>query len=98
MVAALPDDALGAPETYVVELKRDGAPRIPCEQARLASPSRLRLVREYVLRGVPFARDATPPCRYGFGAGAEFYARRGGDEEWDHVLRGKALAFRSTPD
>lgn len=105
LVASLPESARAATEMYVVVLKRDESDRVPFDRVRLASRDRLRIVREYALRGVPFTKDPAPKFRYGFGAGAEFYrlgtatSPTGGERlEWDHVIEESALAFHASPE
>ncbi|AUX29125.1 MULTISPECIES: type VI secretion system baseplate subunit TssK [Sorangium] len=103
VAADLPAEALSAPEVYVAVLKARAADVAPLEGARLASPGRLRLVREHALRGVRIAPVPAAPFRHGFGGAVDFYrlstGAAPGEEggEWTHVVRERAIAFHPPP-
>ncbi|WP_437603031.1 type VI secretion system baseplate subunit TssK [Sorangium sp. So ce590] len=102
VAAELPDEALSAPEVYVAVLKARAADRVPLDGVRLASPTRLRIVREHALRGLRLAPTSSPPFRHGFGGAVDFYRvvfGAAGDEggEWAHAARERALAFHPPP-
>jgi type VI secretion system protein ImpJ len=82
--------------------KRVEARRNPLEGVRIASPERLRHVREHVLRGVRTEYLEKPPFLHAFGADVDFYrivasgiGERG--PEWAHVEHERALAFFHEP-
>ncbi|WP_437275849.1 type VI secretion system baseplate subunit TssK [Sorangium sp. So ce375] len=102
VVAEVPDEALSAPEVYVAVLKARAADRVPLEGVRLASPSRLRIVREHALRGLRLTPTSSAPFRHGFGGAVDFYRVVGGAAgeeggEWAHATRERALAFHPPP-
>lgn len=64
---------------------------------KLAAVSRLSLVHQRALRGIPFQRIETPPFHHNFSPQVEFYRLSPG-EEWDHAVRDGKLAFFSRED
>jgi len=102
VAADLPAEALSAPEVYVAVLKARASDQVPLEGVRFASPGRLRLAREYSLRGVRLTATPSPPFRHGFGGAVDFYRLTTGGPgdaagEWAHVARERALAFMPVP-
>lgn len=101
-IVTIPPDALAAQELFIAVRKLRGLERNPLEGVRLASPERLRHVREHVLRGVRTAHLEKPPFRHAFGSAVDFYrivSPAFGEEspEWAHVLHERALAFYNEP-
>lgn len=102
VAAELPEEALSAPEVYVAVLKARAADQAPLDGARLASPNRLRIVREHALRGLRLTALSSPPFKHGFGGAVDFYRIVGGATgeeggEWGHVTRERAVAFHPPP-
>ncbi|XYI02459.1 type VI secretion system baseplate subunit TssK [Sorangium sp. So ce1128] len=102
VTADLPAEALSAPEVYVAVLKARAADHVPLDGVRLASPARLRIVREHALRGLRLAPTSRPPFQHAFGGAVDFYRVVGGAAgeeggEWAHVARERALAFHPPP-
>jgi type VI secretion system protein ImpJ len=101
-IVSIPPDAETAQELYIAVRKRRASERDPLEGVRLASPERLRHVRERVLRGVRTMYLDKPPFRHAFGPGVDFYRIASpllGEEspEWAHIVHERALAFYHEP-
>jgi type VI secretion system protein ImpJ len=101
-LVAIPPDALAAQELFIAVRKLRPTEHNPLEGLRLASPERLRQVREHVLRGVRTVRLDKPPFRHAFGSAVDFYrvvAPALGEEsrEWAHVMHERSLAFYDEP-
>lgn len=101
---SIPPDAVAAQELFIAvrKLREGEARRNPLEGVRLASPERLRHVREHVLRGVRTEYLEKPPFRHAFGPAVDFYrivspAIGEGSPEWGHVAHERALAFFHEP-
>jgi type VI secretion system protein ImpJ len=98
----IPADAAAAQELFIAVRKLRPGDRNPLEGVRLASPERLRHVREHVLRGIRTAYLGKPPFRHAFGSAVDFYRVVSpviGEEspEWAHVVHERALAFYNEP-
>lgn len=100
--AVLPDEALGAAELWVAVLKQNASDEVNLDQVVVASPGRLRLVRERSLRAMMLVRDANSPLRERLSGPLETYRVEGagtrgvGDRrEWNAALQERALAFRA---
>ena len=101
-VVSIPAEAAVAPELFIAVRKPRASERNPLEGVRLASPERLRHVREHVLRGVRTAYLDKPPFRHAFGPSVDFYriiSPGSGEEspEWAHVVHEGAIAFYHEP-
>ena len=101
-IAAIPAEAAALPELFIAVRKLRVSERDPLEGVRLASPERLRHVRERVLRGVRLAYLERPPFRHAFGPAVDFYriiSPVPGEEnqEWAHVMHERAIAFYNEP-
>ncbi len=101
----LPADALNAPELFVVVLKSRTTDKVPLDGTVLASPGRLRLVREHSLRGMRLSYSPNPPFRHRFGGPVEFFrivgagAQAGDDaREWNSVVREKGIGFLASKE
>jgi type VI secretion system protein ImpJ len=101
-IVSIPPDAAAAEELFIAVRKLRASERNPLEGVRLASPERLRHVREHVLRGVRTAHLEKLPFRHAFGSAVDFYRVVSpviGEEspEWAHVVHERALAFYNEP-
>ena len=101
-IATLSAEASAAQELFIAVRKLRTVERNPLEGVRLASPERLRHVRERVLRGVRTVYLDKPPFRHAFGPAVDFYRIVSpllGEEspEWAHVVHERALAFYHEP-
>jgi predicted component of type VI protein secretion system len=101
-IVPIPADAAAAQELFIAVRKLRPAELDPLEGVRLASPERLRHVREHVLRGVRTVRLDKPPFRHAFGPAVDFYriaSPVNGEEspEWAHVMHERAMAFYHEP-
>jgi type VI secretion system protein ImpJ len=100
LTAVLPEEALGAAELWVAVLKQNASDSVSLEQTVVASPGRLRLVRERSLRAMTLVRDRHSPLRERLSGPLETYRIEGagthgvGDRrEWTAALQERALAF-----
>lgn len=100
LTAVLPEEALGAAEFWVAVLKQHASDSVSLDQTVVASPGRLRLVRERSLRAMTLVRDANSPLRERLSGPLETYRIEGagthgvGDRrEWNAALQERALAF-----
>jgi type VI secretion system protein ImpJ len=101
-IVSIPADAAAAQELFIAVRKLRPEGHDPLEGVRLASPERLRHVREHVLRGVRTVRLDKPPFRHAFGPAVDFYRIAApviGEDgpEWAHVMHERALAFYHEP-
>ena len=91
-VCALPEAARRARQVYVLFQKPRVGMRLDTSGVKLGSESRIGVVHQLALRGIPYRRIESPPFHHGFSAEVEFYALADG-EEWDHAVREGRLAF-----
>lgn len=101
-VVSIPADAAAAPALFIAVRKLRPTEHNPLEGVRLASPERLRHVREHVLRGIRTGYLDKPPFRHAFGPAVDFYkifspALGETSPEWAHVVHEQALAFYHEP-
>lgn len=96
VIGELPAEVRSAKEVYFLVQKPRISTEVSLEGVKLASASRLAVVHQLALMGIPLRRIANPPFQHQFGAEVEFYLLREG-EEWDHALREGALAFFERP-
>ncbi|NRD68851.1 type VI secretion system baseplate subunit TssK, partial [Corallococcus exiguus] len=68
----------------------------PLDGVKLASPTRLPLVRRQALKGVPFKHVPYPSFPHALGPEIDWYLLSNG-EEWQHALREDGLSFYVTP-
>jgi predicted component of type VI protein secretion system len=100
LVVELPSEALDAAEFWVAVLKQNASERVHLDQTVVASPGRLRLVREHSLRSMMLVPDPHSPLRERISGPVETYRIEGagsrgvGDRrEWTAALQERALAF-----
>ncbi|HKO53053.1 MAG TPA: type VI secretion system baseplate subunit TssK [Polyangiaceae bacterium] len=101
-MVSIPPEAGAASELFIAVRKLGENERNPLEGVRLASPERLRHVREHMLRGVRLLYLERPPFRHAFGPAVDFYRIVSpgiGEEspEWAHVLNERRLALYHDP-
>ncbi|XXF80716.1 type VI secretion system baseplate subunit TssK [Myxococcaceae bacterium GXIMD 01537] len=92
MACMLPEAARKARRVYWLLQKPTVAYRLDLAGMKLASESRLPVVHQLALRGIPFRRMENPPFHHPFSSEVEFYVLSEG-EEWDHAVREGKLAF-----
>lgn len=93
----LPDKLASATQTYLLVQKERVGDRFKIERLKLASSSRVSIVHQLSLGGVPMEKIDRPPFQHSFGPEVEFYRVVGG-EEWDHALRDMSVAFYEQPE
>ena len=96
-LCVLPEEARAAKQIYWLAQKPTVASRLELTGTKLACESRLALVHQRSLRGVPFAPLDSVPFHHSFSSEVDFYRLSPGDE-WDHVIREGRLAFYQRPE
>ncbi|MBN8468137.1 type VI secretion system baseplate subunit TssK [Corallococcus exiguus] len=92
----LPPEIRSASEAYLLVQRTQPGERTPLDGVKLASPTRLPLVRRQALKGVPFKHVPYPSFPHALGPEIDWYLLSNG-EEWQHALREDGLAFYVTP-
>jgi type VI secretion system protein ImpJ len=85
-----------AGELYLLVQRKEPGQRLPMEGVKLASPSRLPVVRRLALKGIPFRHVPYPEFPHAFGPEIDWYLLVQG-EEWRYALREDGVAFYVTP-
>ncbi len=88
----LPQEIRQAAYVYLLIQKDQVVADINIENFKLAGLSRLSLIHQMALHGIPLKKVERPPFQHSFGAEVEFYLFKEG-EEWDHALNEMAVAF-----
>ena len=88
----LPEDCKTARQVYWLIQKPKVGSDIDLSAIKLASESRLSLVHQRALRGVPFRPMTNPPFHHNFSSSVEFLVLSPG-EEWDHAVREGKLSY-----
>ena len=84
-----------ARDVYFLIQKPQVSSRIDVSKVKLAGPSRIQVVHDHALRGIPFTPLEKPPFHHGLSASVEFYSVQPG-QEWDHAIRdGQVVLFAS---
>lgn len=83
-------------ELYLLVRSEDPAQPASLEGVKVASPSRLPVVRRLALRGIPLQHVAHPAFPHAFGPEISWYKMSLG-EEWQFALRDNGMAFYVTP-
>ncbi|WP_224249593.1 type VI secretion system baseplate subunit TssK [Hyalangium gracile] len=83
-------------ELYLLVRSEDPSRPPSMEGVKVASPSRLPLVRRLALRGIPFQHVPHPAFPHAFGPEITWYRLSLG-EEWQYALRDNGMAFFVTP-
>jgi type VI secretion system protein ImpJ len=97
VIEEIPKQVRAAQELYFLVQKPRVGDRVSLEGLKLASASRLAVVHQLALQGVPMRKIDRPPFQHQFGSEVEFYLLSEG-EEWDQALRDGSLAFYDRPD
>ena len=96
-VCAVPEAARKARHIYLLLQKPRTAGNLDITGLKLASESRVSVVHQLALRGVPYRRIERPPFHHPFTSEVEFFALSEG-EEWDHVVREGKLGYFHRPE
>ncbi|WNG58161.1 type VI secretion system baseplate subunit TssK [Archangium gephyra] len=83
-------------ELYLLVRSEDPSQPPSLEGVKVASPSRLPVVRRMALRGIPFQHVPHPAFPHAFGPEISWYKLTLG-EEWQYALRDNGIAFYVTP-
>ena len=83
-------------ELYLLVRSEDPSQPASLEGVKVASPSRLPVVRRLALRGIPFQHVPHPAFPHAFGPEITWYRLSLG-EEWQYALRDNGMAFYVTP-
>lgn len=82
-----------ARDVYFLIQKPQVSARIDVSRVKLAGPSRIQVVHDHALRGIPFTSLEKPPFHHGLSSSVEFYSITPG-QEWDHAIRdGQVVLF-----
>jgi type VI secretion system protein ImpJ len=95
-LSPLPAEIAKAAECYLLVQKQNLGEAVSVSGLKMASPSRLQIVQQLVLTGVPLKHVPVPPFRHPFGPNIDFYRLVVG-EEWDHALREHGLVLFAPP-
>ncbi|MBJ6765242.1 type VI secretion system baseplate subunit TssK [Myxococcaceae bacterium JPH2] len=96
LCSPLPPEVRTATEMYLLVQRTQPGARTPLDGVKLASPSRLPLVRRQALKGVTFTHVPFPSFPHALGPEIDWYVL-GLGEEWQHALREDGVAFYVTP-
>ena len=88
----LPEECKTARQVYWLIQKPRVGTNVDLSTIKLASESRLSLVHQRALRGVPFRRLSHAPFHHNFSSTVEFALLSPG-EEWDHAVREGKLSY-----
>jgi type VI secretion system protein ImpJ len=92
----LPTEVRDGSEVYLLVQRRQAAEALPLDGVKLASPSRLSMVRRMALKGIPFHHVPHPAFPHALGPEIDWYQLVPG-EEWQLALREDGVAFFVTP-
>ena len=93
---ALPEDIRQAKDVYWLVQKDRVGSVLDLQGFKLAAESRVRLVHQLSLGGIPVERIENPPFHHTFGSEVEFY-KLGSGQEWDFAVQDGAVAFFDRP-
>lgn len=93
LVCELPQACRRAKDVFLLVQKPQVSTRVELSRVKFASESRIQLVHERALKGIPLARMDNPPFFRGVSANVDFFAVMPG-QEWDYAVReGKVVVF-----
>lgn len=92
----LPAELREAAEVFFLVQKSHVGAKAALDALKMASLSRLPVIHQLALLGVPLNKIDRPPFQHRFGPEVEFFRVVEG-EEWDLVLRELAVAFYDSP-
>jgi type VI secretion system protein ImpJ len=95
LVCKLSKEARRAKEVFWLVQKPQVGTVLDVARVKLASESRLRVVHERALRGIPFVRIESPPFHHGLSSNVEFFALQPG-QEWDYAVREGMVVLHET--
>ena len=93
---ALPEDIHSAKDVYWLVQKDRVGSVVDLQGFKLAAESRVRLVHQLSLGGIPVERIENPPFHHTFGSEVEFY-KLGSGQEWDFAVQDGTVAFFDRP-
>ena len=85
-----------AKDVYLLVQKPQISAELDLSRVKVASASRLQLVHERALRGIPVQKLERPPFHHGFTSSVEFFSFASGSE-WDHALAEGKLVLYDAP-
>jgi len=85
-----------ARDVYFLIQKPQVSSRIDVSRVKLAGPSRIQVVHDHALRGIPFTLLEKPPFHHGLSSSVEFYSVTPG-QEWDHAVRDGQVVLFANP-
>jgi type VI secretion system protein ImpJ len=86
-------DVRRAKDVFLLVQKPAVSTQLDLTKVKLASESRIHVVYERALRGIPFQHIDNPPFHHGLASTVEFYSITPG-QEWDYAVReGKVVLF-----
>jgi type VI secretion system protein ImpJ len=85
-----------AKDVYFLVQKTTVSAKLDLRRVKLASESRILVVHQRALRGVPFEPLESPPFVHGLASTVEFYALQPG-EEWDYAVSEGNLVLFDAP-
>jgi type VI secretion system protein ImpJ len=92
----IPTEVRRAREVYLLIQKPKITETLALEGFKVAARSRLPIVHQLALQGIPFTKIERPPFQHQFGAEVEFFLLHEG-EEWDLALGEGSIAFYDQP-
>jgi type VI secretion system protein ImpJ len=95
LVCELAKDLRRATDVFLLVQRPQVGGNLDLARTKLAAESRIHIVYERALRGIPFKRLDSPPFSHGLSSSVEFFAISPG-QEWDYAVReGKVVLFDS---
>jgi type VI secretion system protein ImpJ len=92
-VCELSGEARRARDFYLLVQKPQVTTKLDMSRMKLASESRIHMVHERALRGIPLTKLDSPPFFRGISANVEFFSIAPG-QEWDYAIReGSVVLF-----
>jgi len=96
LVCELPKEVRRARQVYLLIQKPHVSTKLELQRTKLAAKSRIQLIHEKALRGIPFEPLERPPFHHTFTSTVDFFTI-GSGEEWDHAIRDSAVALFDEP-
>jgi type VI secretion system protein ImpJ len=85
-----------ARDVYFLIQKPQVSANIDVRRVKLAAPSRIQIVHDHALQGIPFTHLERPPFHHGLSSSVEFYSVTPG-QEWDHAIRDGQVVLFANP-
>ncbi len=96
LVCTMPKEVRRARQVYLLIQKPHVSTKLELQRTKLAAKSRIQLIFEKALRGIPFEPLERPPFHHTFTSTVDFFTL-GSGEEWDHAIRDAAVALFDEP-